>query len=535
MARKELEKALSQESSFFQDPEDYQQLENLRYGILAGSIAPKLVPLPGGLPPIPSRPIPPPMSGGGWWILGGIVAVTALKWLEAKLAPNPLADPYRQFSPNPHQALQVEKIPDTISGVYASAVPPKAAEKEPDASSKEQRSSETDRLKNLFGAFGSEVNVPAGAVLMRKGEAAEAVFLIEKGTLVVHLPEGKQVELGPGKIVGEIGGEQVRGIRTATVTAKTDVVLLRMTDSQYRGLVTSRSKGRVREMAERRLEEFPSVVVGGQTVRLINIDPPFESLVREILEDPQARRILLQTAGIDLTDPRLSVVLEDLQYGGEGTIKYVVRLGLRVDGRPVSLGIRFYTTRLFRTASDTHKSAFEEVEAFRSFAAHDTAISIFGYHPAATLLGPDNVSFTAAGVAGLSVGEFVVVRNPIHGIEDTGIAAEHMAALVETMMFEWLMSYDTHPDRPGTGRMIGDPKPQNFVLVETIDGSGPVVKHIDLGYVGWTDIHGFEAFVTDFVDTVLADLPAETRQGIVQEGFRKGRERFTRLGGNVKF
>ena len=155
VARKELEKALSQESSFFQDPEDYQQLENLRYGILAGSIAPKLVPLPGGLPPIPSRPIPPPMSGGGWWILGGIVAVTALKWLEAKLAPNPLADPYRQFSPNPHQALQVEKIPDTISGVYASAVPPKAAEKEPDASSKEQRSSETDRLKNLFGAFGA--------------------------------------------------------------------------------------------------------------------------------------------------------------------------------------------------------------------------------------------------------------------------------------------------------------------------------------------------------------------------------------------
>ena len=49
----------------------------------------------------------------------------------------------------------------------------------------------------------TEFEVPAGFVLLERGQPASGMFIITDGTVTVELPQGP-VELGPGEFVGEL-------------------------------------------------------------------------------------------------------------------------------------------------------------------------------------------------------------------------------------------------------------------------------------------------------------------------------------------
>jgi CRP-like cAMP-binding protein len=78
-----------------------------------------------------------------------------------------------------------------------------------------------DDLKTLSEAT-SELEAPAGQMLIERGRPGSGLFILETGQAVVEAPEGRR-ELGPGDVFGEraLLGDDVQ--RTARVRAITDV------------------------------------------------------------------------------------------------------------------------------------------------------------------------------------------------------------------------------------------------------------------------------------------------------------------------
>ena len=79
----------------------------------------------------------------------------------------------------------------------------------------------------------AERRLRRGEALFRRGEPADAMFLIDTGTLVVS--ELGMVR-GPGEIVGELGILSRTRRRTASVFAQTDAVLQSLTAAKAREL-----------------------------------------------------------------------------------------------------------------------------------------------------------------------------------------------------------------------------------------------------------------------------------------------------------
>jgi CRP/FNR family cyclic AMP-dependent transcriptional regulator len=76
----------------------------------------------------------------------------------------------------------------------------------------------------------------ANTVIAREGEPGVGLFIILDGTAEVSIGGRKKATLGPGDFFGEIALLD-GGPRTATVTAKTDVNLLGLTEWVFRGLM----------------------------------------------------------------------------------------------------------------------------------------------------------------------------------------------------------------------------------------------------------------------------------------------------------
>jgi CRP/FNR family cyclic AMP-dependent transcriptional regulator len=90
-------------------------------------------------------------------------------------------------------------------------------------------------LAKIRKAF-SEVNVEAGRVLCQEGTAGTEFFVILSGTAEV-IRSGKKVNtLGPGQFFGELALLDHRP-RTATVRAKTDMVLLVLSQREFHGIL----------------------------------------------------------------------------------------------------------------------------------------------------------------------------------------------------------------------------------------------------------------------------------------------------------
>lgn len=100
---------------------------------------------------------------------------------------------------------------------------------------------ETDKLAELF----TEIHVAPGETIVVEGNPVDSVYLIISGQADVrHVTikdHSEQIQslatLGPGQAIGlnETGFYSLSGIRTATVVAITDMVLLRLSVAQFHG------------------------------------------------------------------------------------------------------------------------------------------------------------------------------------------------------------------------------------------------------------------------------------------------------------
>ncbi len=94
-------------------------------------------------------------------------------------------------------------------------------------------------LQQIAGGM-QERRVSAGDTVVEQGRGGAGFFVIDEGEAEVTVDGASRGTLGPGDYFGEIalltGSE-----RTATVTAKTDLVVLGMTPWDFRPLVESNS------------------------------------------------------------------------------------------------------------------------------------------------------------------------------------------------------------------------------------------------------------------------------------------------------
>lgn len=79
----------------------------------------------------------------------------------------------------------------------------------------------------------NDVGIEAGTELMSAGKDGLIIYFVEQGEAEVLGGEGERAHvLGPGDTVGEIA-ILVTGQRTATVIARTDMLLLALLDSDF--------------------------------------------------------------------------------------------------------------------------------------------------------------------------------------------------------------------------------------------------------------------------------------------------------------
>lgn len=77
-----------------------------------------------------------------------------------------------------------------------------------------------DEALALVASLFSEVEAPAGQVIVEHGHVGSGMFLLREGTVSVQLPSGP-VELGPGEFFGELAilaDDILRTARVRTVT-----------------------------------------------------------------------------------------------------------------------------------------------------------------------------------------------------------------------------------------------------------------------------------------------------------------------------
>jgi CRP/FNR family transcriptional regulator, cyclic AMP receptor protein len=78
--------------------------------------------------------------------------------------------------------------------------------------------------------FARRLTPKKGEVIIRKGEPSDSLYLVLEGALWV---EEAKTELGAGTVVGEIGVLSGTRKRTATVVARTDCVLARVSADDF--------------------------------------------------------------------------------------------------------------------------------------------------------------------------------------------------------------------------------------------------------------------------------------------------------------
>jgi CRP-like cAMP-binding protein len=88
----------------------------------------------------------------------------------------------------------------------------------------------------LVAQLFSEVEAPAGQVLVEHGHVGSGMFLLEEGTVSVDLPSGP-IDLGPAEFFGELSILADDVPRTARVRASTPVCALVIGRSDFRRLL----------------------------------------------------------------------------------------------------------------------------------------------------------------------------------------------------------------------------------------------------------------------------------------------------------
>ena len=92
-----------------------------------------------------------------------------------------------------------------------------------------------DALERVVSLF-SEVEAPAGQVIVEHGHPGSGMFLLEEGTVSVEL-RGGRVELGPGEFFGELSILADDVTRTARVRSPTPIRALVIGRPDFRRLL----------------------------------------------------------------------------------------------------------------------------------------------------------------------------------------------------------------------------------------------------------------------------------------------------------
>jgi CRP-like cAMP-binding protein len=97
-------------------------------------------------------------------------------------------------------------------------------------------------------ALSSEVEAPAGTVVIDQGDAGVECFVIVEGTVAVYIGKDPVATNGPGDVIGEMALVDHQP-RSASVIAETDVRLLRFDSRHFRQLLAEMPKAEDRIMA----------------------------------------------------------------------------------------------------------------------------------------------------------------------------------------------------------------------------------------------------------------------------------------------
>ncbi len=94
-----------------------------------------------------------------------------------------------------------------------------------------------EHLLALLGEQLDAITVPAGTVLVREGDEADALYIVVTGRFSVAVGANLEpvAEIGKGATIGEIAFF-AGGPRTATCTAIRDSVVLRLTRQDFDGI-----------------------------------------------------------------------------------------------------------------------------------------------------------------------------------------------------------------------------------------------------------------------------------------------------------
>ena len=118
--------------------------------------------------------------------------------------------------------------------------------------------------------------VSRGEVLMRQGDAADALYLVASGRFAVNVDGRRIAEVGVGSPIGEIGFF-ADGIRTATVTALRDSIVLKLPKEEFAdfaerhpGVLKPIAVTLARRLADTLADERQSL--GGDLVRAAGVD-----------------------------------------------------------------------------------------------------------------------------------------------------------------------------------------------------------------------------------------------------------------------
>jgi NTE family protein len=88
----------------------------------------------------------------------------------------------------------------------------------------------------------SEVEIPAGQLLIEPRAKGAGMFLIQEGSVAVHVIGKRQRILGPGEVVGELALLRRDGARSARVQAQTPVRCLAIDRESFRQLLANEPK-----------------------------------------------------------------------------------------------------------------------------------------------------------------------------------------------------------------------------------------------------------------------------------------------------
>ncbi len=94
-----------------------------------------------------------------------------------------------------------------------------------------------DESLRSLAQIATEVEVPAGQVMIRPYDPGLGMFVVEEGNVVVELHHGREVELGPGEFFGELALLIPEGVRAARVRAETDVRCLAIGREDFARLI----------------------------------------------------------------------------------------------------------------------------------------------------------------------------------------------------------------------------------------------------------------------------------------------------------